>query len=108
MTWYLRVGSEILVGVSTGVLASRDVMCTVGTDVSLYNSGYVHNRIRTAGKTHTLLFYVWSRSICMWVCRLFEWTGTCVNSSTGPVSQYYVTAIVDYLYVYVAILVTFR
>ena len=95
MALYLDVGSEILVGVLTGVLAAHDVMCVVDTALSLYNSGYVHHRFRTVDKTHTLLFYVWSRCMCMCVCPLFEWTGTCKDSSFGPVSQYYVTAIVD-------------
>ena len=36
MAWYLRMGSGILVGVSTGVLAAHDIMCVVGTDVSIY------------------------------------------------------------------------
>jgi hypothetical protein len=36
VAWYLRVGSEKFVGVSTGVLAAHDIMCVVGTDVSLY------------------------------------------------------------------------
>ena len=58
LDWYVRVGSEVLVGVSTGVLAAHDIMCVVDTVFSLYNSGYVHHRIRTVAKTHTLLFYV--------------------------------------------------
>ena len=74
MALYLDVGSEILVGVLTGVLAAHDFMCVVDTALSLYNSEYVHNSFRTVAKTHTLLFYVWSRCMCMCVCPLFEWT----------------------------------
>ena len=29
VAWYLHVGSELLVGIFTGVLAAHDVMCVV-------------------------------------------------------------------------------
>ena len=43
--------------------SSRRALCYVcsNTVVSLYISGYVHHKIRTVAKMHTVLFYVWSR-----------------------------------------------